>query len=127
MAQGNGMLRAFEFDDLFHELWLICRSITGDGLRESLRLIGERVPLEFREFETGMECFDWTVPKEWNIREAWIKDLQGRVIVDFSKNNLHILNYSLPKQGRIRREELLAHLYSRENLPDAIQQLKRYY
>ena len=69
-----------------------------------------------------MECFDWTVPKEWNIREAWIKDLQGRVIVDFSENNLHILNYSLPKQGRIRREELLAHLYSREDLPDAIQQ-----
>src|SRR4051794_36565235 len=78
------------------ELYPICRSITGGGLRQTLDVIGRHIPLQRFEVATGTEVFDWTVPREWNIRDAYIKDRSGRRVVDFSACNLHVLNYSTP-------------------------------
>ncbi len=78
------------------ELYPICRSITGDGIRQTLSLIGGRIPLQTFEVPSGTPVFDWTVPQEWNIRDAYIKDSSGRRVVDFQKCNLHVLNYSVP-------------------------------
>src|ERR1700751_2557258 len=74
------------------ELYPICRSITGDGIRRTLALIQSRIPLEISEVPTGTPVFDWTVPKEWNIRDAYVKDRNGRRVVDFRQLNLHVLN-----------------------------------
>ena len=78
------------------ELYPICRSITGEGIRQTLRGIQQRIPLQIFEVPSGTAVFDWTVPKEWNIRDAYIKDSSGRRVVDFQKCNLHVLNYSVP-------------------------------
>ena len=78
------------------ELYPICRSITGDGIRRTLALIQNRIPLKISEVPTGTQVFDWTVPKEWNIRDAYIKDSSGTKVVDFRQCNLHVLNYSTP-------------------------------
>lgn len=120
-------LEPFDFDEIFDELWPICRSITGDGLRQSLKILQRVVPIETREYETGLRCFDWEVPLEWNICEAWIKSRDGRVLVDFADNNLHVLNYSLPKKGVVSKDELFKHIHSRPDLPDAIPYRTCYY
>src|SRR5579863_4031774 len=78
------------------ELYPVCSSITGNGLREILRRIGKRIPLEVHEVPTGTAVFDWTVPREWNIRDAYVKAPSGKRVVDFLKSNLHVLNYSTP-------------------------------
>src|ERR1700691_1709317 len=78
------------------ELYPICRSITGNGIRRTLAMIQDRIPLQTFETPTGTPVFDWTVPKEWNIRDAYIKNSRGEKIVDFRKSNLHVLNYSAP-------------------------------
>jgi len=76
------------------ELYPICRSITGDGLRQTLARVQQRVALNISEVPTGTAVFDWTVPKEWNIRDAYIKDASGKKVVDLRHSNLHVLNYS---------------------------------
>jgi len=78
------------------ELYPTCRSITGDGIRQTLARIGERIPLAISEIPTGTEVFDWTIPKEWNIRDAYIKNMRGDRIVDFQRHNLHVMSYSVP-------------------------------
>lgn len=102
------------------ELFPICRSITGDGLRRTLRIIGQQIPLELHEVPTGTRVFDWTVPKEWNIRDAWIKDASGQKIVSFADSNLHIVNYSTPIRRRMTLAELRPHLFSLPTHPDWI-------
>jgi aminopeptidase-like protein len=94
------------------ELYPICRSITGDGVRQTLALINRRIPIETFEVPTGTAVFDWTIPREWNIRNAWIKNSRGDRIVDFQRCNLHVLNYSTPIRATLRLAELKAHLYS---------------
>src|ERR1041384_6591248 len=74
-------------------LFPLCRSITGNGVRKTLDIVSEIIPLDRYEIPTGTQVFDWVVPKEWNIREAWIKNSNGEKIIDFADNNLHILNY----------------------------------
>jgi aminopeptidase-like protein len=98
--------------DLVVALYPICRSITGDGLRHSLRLLQQRVPLELREVPTGTQVFDWTVPKEWNIRDGWIKSASGEKVVDFARSNLHVVNYSVPVRKRLSRAELEKHVHT---------------
>ncbi len=113
--------------NLMTRLFPLCRSITGDGVRETFRIIKERIPLEVTEVPSGTECFDWTIPDEWNIASAWIKDESGRTIVDFADCNLHVLGYSEPVSGTFTLEELKPHLHSNPNQPDVIPYLTSYY
>lgn len=105
---------------LAEELYPICRSLTGEGLRQTLKTLQRTLPLEIHEVPTGTIAYDWTVPNEWNVKDAFIKDLQGRRVVDFRESNLHLVGYSVPFRGIITREELLTHLYSDPVHPDWI-------
>jgi aminopeptidase-like protein len=112
---------------LIEELFPICRSITGDGVRKTLRILQDRVPIEIREVPTGTQVFDWTVPKEWNIRDAYIKDASGNRIVDFHRCNLHVVNYSVPVLTRLPLEQLREHLFALPEKPDWIPYRTSYY
>jgi aminopeptidase-like protein len=109
------------------ELYPICRSITGEGLRQTLAAIQKRIPLQISEVPTGTEVFDWTVPKEWNIQDAYIKDATGRRIVDFQACNLHVLNYSTPICKTMPLSELRPHLFTIPEHPDWIPYRTSYY
>ncbi len=109
------------------ELYPICRSITGNGLRATLTKIGEKIPLQLSEVPTGSQVFDWTIPREWNIRDAYIKDSTGARIVDFNRHNLHVVNYSVPVHARLSLEELKPHLISLPGQPDLIPYRTSYY
>src|SRR5438046_1424691 len=112
---------------LVRKLYPICRSITGNGVRETLRRIGEHIPLKLREVPTGTQVFDWTVPKEWNIRDAWVKNSDGIKVIDFKKSSLHVLNYSTPVHKRMSLAELREHLYTLPDHPDWIPYKTSYY
>jgi aminopeptidase-like protein len=105
--------------DLLERLFPICRSLTGDGVRETLDVIGERIALERTEVPTGVQVYDWTVPREWNIRGAHLDGPDGRVC-DFADSNLHVLGYSVPVNRRLSLEELRPHLFSDPERPDVI-------
>ena len=108
-------------------LYPICRSITGDGLRRSLEALRRFVPLGMREVPSGTQVFDWTVPKEWNIRDAYIKDSRGEKVVDFQKSNLHVVNYSVPVREKLGLAELRRHLFTLPDTPDWIPYRTSYY
>lgn len=112
---------------LISDLYPICRSITGDGLRQTVGMIQAQIPLTIHEVATGTSVFDWTVPKEWNIRDAYIKDSKGRRVVDFQASNLHVVNYSAPVHQRMSLEELKPHLFSLPEHPDWIPYRTSYY
>jgi len=101
-----------EMYGLVTELFPICRSITGDGLRETLAHLARRIDLTRHEVPTGTAVFDWIIPKEWNIRDAWVKDSGGERVIDFRRSNLHVLHYSTPVRRTVGRDELHAHLHS---------------
>jgi aminopeptidase-like protein len=107
--------------------WPILRSITGDGIRRTLELIRERVPLEVHEVPSGTPVLDWTVPPEWTIREAWIADAAGRRIVDLADSNLHVVSYSVPVRARMPLAELRPHLHSLPGQPSLIPYRTAYY
>jgi len=109
------------------ELFPICRSITGDGIRETLHRIGERIPLELHEVPTGTQVFDWTVPKEWNIRDAYIEDPNGRRVVDLADSNLHVVGYSVPVDTRMPLSQLREHIHTLPEQPDLIPYRTSYY
>jgi aminopeptidase-like protein len=111
----------------FDRLWPLPRSITGAGLRETLAILGELLPLEITEVPSGRAVHDWIVPKEWSVKAAYIVTPDGRRICDFAVNNLHLLGYSQPFRGRLGRAELDQHLYSLPEQPDAIPYLTSYY
>ena len=109
-------------------LWPINRSITGDGVRETLQLIKLHLPnLRIFEVDSGTKVFDWTIPKEWKIRSAWIIKPNGEKIADFSQNNLHVVGYSTPIHKKILLSELQDHLYSLPEQPTAIPYITSYY
>jgi aminopeptidase-like protein len=109
----------------------ICRSITGNGVRESLALLqkelGSAITLNIHEVPSGSHCFDWIVPDEWNIKDAYIADEAGNKVVDFQKNNLHVVYYSEPVNLELSLEELQPHLFSLPNMPTAIPYITSFY
>jgi aminopeptidase-like protein len=109
------------------EMFPICRSITGDGLRETLRLVGRDVPLEMVETPTGTPVLDWAVPNEWNIRGARVDGPDGRRVVDFADSNLHVLNYSVPVDAVVSLEELRDHVFTHPDDPDLVPYRTSYY
>lgn len=108
-------------------LYPICRSITGDGLRRSLQILRELIPLQISEVPSGTKVFDWTVPNEWNIRDAYIKNSRGERVIDFQRNSLHVLNYSVPVRCTMPLAELRPHLLSAPETPDWIPYRTSYY
>jgi len=116
-----------EMHDLANVLFPICRSLTGEGVRETLKIISRKIPIKINEVPTGTKVFDWSVPKEWNIRDAYIITPDGEKICEFKKKNLHVLGYSTPINKLISLNELQDHLYSIPNQPDAIPYVTSYY
>jgi aminopeptidase-like protein len=131
------LLKKLEEKDLAsigHELYTlaakmfpICRSITGDGIRQTLEMIRQEIPIEICEVRSGTTVFDWTVPKEWNIRDAYIKIPDGPRVVDFQHNNLHVMSYSVPVQATMLLSELRQHLFSLPDRPEWIPYRTSYY
>lgn len=116
-----------ELYDRIQRLYPICRSITGAGVRETLRLIGEEIEIVTQEIPTGTAVYDWTVPQEWNIRDAYIKSSAGERVVDFHSSNLHVVSYSVPVQKRLTLSALRSHLHSIPEYPDWIPYKTSYY
>ncbi len=116
-----------EIYDIIKELFPICRSITGNGVRESLKIIQKQIPIKINEISSGEKVFDWEIPKEWNIDDAFIKNAKGEKIVDFQKSNLHVVNYSVPINGKYTLDELKKHLHTLPNNPEWIPYLTSYY
>jgi aminopeptidase-like protein len=117
-----------EIHRLVTDLYPICRSITGDGVRQSLKILSQIVPLEIHEVPSGTPVFDWTVPKEWNIRDAYIKNPQGETIVDFQNCNLHVMGYSVPVDRKtVSLSELIPHLFTDAEHPQWIPYRTSYY
>lgn len=112
---------------LAQELYPICRSITGDGVRATLDRIGAELPIDVHEVPTGTPVFDWTVPREWNIREAWIKGPDGEKVIDFANHNLHLVSYSVPVHEHLTLEELRPRLHSLPDRPEWIPYRTSYY
>lgn len=116
-----------EMHVLVRRMYPLCRSITGDGVRATLDIIGELVDLERHAVPSGTEVFDWTVNDEWNVRDAYVADLEGRRLVDFGEHNLHLVGYSEPFSGVLTLEELLPHLHTLPDHPDWIPYRTSYY
>jgi aminopeptidase-like protein len=116
-----------EMMHLAEQLFPICRSITGNGVRQSLEILGRHIPLGVTEIPSGTPVLDWTVPREWNIRGAYIARLDGTRVIDFAANNLHIVQYSTPIDAVLPIEELRRHLHSLPESPDWIPYRTSYY
>lgn len=117
-----------EIHQFAKKLWPINRSITGEGVRQTLQSIKNHIPnLEVKSITSGSSVFDWTIPKEWIVNEAYIVTPNGEKICDFSENNLHLLGYSIPFDGKVNFEELKQHLYTLPDQPNAIPYITSYY
>jgi len=114
-------------EEYFDKLFPICRSITGDGVRQTFDILKEILPIKIHEVPTGTKCFDWEIPKEWNINDAFIITPEGKKIADFKISNLHILNYSIPINKEVSYDELVEHLHTLPAMPDAVPYHTSYY
>lgn len=116
-----------EMHDFIADLYPLCRSITGEGVRETLRRLQKRIPIVMHEVPSGTKVFDWTVPPEWNIRDAYIMNLRGERVVDFHRSNLHVVSYSQPVKRRVKLAELKEHLHTLTDRPSWIPYRTSYY
>ncbi|MFF9343882.1 MULTISPECIES: DUF4910 domain-containing protein [unclassified Streptomyces] len=116
-----------EMHALVKRLYPLCRSITGDGVRATLDIVGEYVPLQVHEVPTGTRVLDWTVPQEWNIRDAYVADGSGRRVVDFAASSLHVLGYSVPVSATLPLSELREHLHTLPEHPSWVPYRTSYY
>ncbi len=116
-----------EMIELARDLYPICRSITGEGVRSSLQILQQAVPLALHEVPTGTHVFDWTVPREWSVRDAYVKNQHGERVIDFRRHNLHVVNYSVPFHGHLTLDELRSHLHTLPEQPDWIPYRTSYY
>ncbi len=111
-----------------HTLFPICRSLTGDGFRKSLKIIKKEFPkLNIYKVASGTRVFDWHVPPEWNIKDAYILDKNNKRIIDFKNNNLHLVGYSIPVNKYFSKKELFNHIHSLPEQPKAIPYITSYY
>ena len=111
-----------------NDLFPICRSITGEGVRKTLNYCKNLHPeILIKKFQSGEKVFDWVIPDEWNIKDAYVSKLNGEKIIDFKNNNLHIVSYSIPINKIISKKELLEHIHTRDDIPDAIPYITSYY
>jgi len=117
----------FDIFALIRELFPICRSITGDGVRDTLQRLKRLIPIIVHEVPSGTSVLDWTVPNEWNIRDAWIRDAAGNKVVDFQRSNLHVVNYSVPVHRRMLLRDLRPHLFTIPEHPEWIPYRTSYY
>ena len=110
------------------KLFPICRSITGKGIRKTLKIIKDELPeLKIKSIKSGKKVFDWKIPSEWNIEKAYVLDNKNNKIIDFKKNNLHLVNYSIPINKKIKKKDLLSRLHVNKKLPNAIPYITSYY
>ena len=116
-----------EIYSLVEKLYPICRSITGDGFRQTLEHLRKEIPLAVHEVPSGTKVFDWTVPKEWNVRDAYVKNARGERVIDFQKHNLHLVSYSKPIHSKMPLGELRKHLHSLPDRPEWIPYRTSYY
>ncbi|KOT96069.1 DUF4910 domain-containing protein [Streptomyces ardesiacus] len=112
---------------LVERMYPLCRSITGDGVRATLRIVDEYIPLHVHEVPTGTQVLDWTVPKEWNVRDAYVADAAGRRVVDFAASSLHVLGYSVPVSATMSLAELREHLHTLPEQPSLVPYRTSYY
>ncbi len=126
-TEASGQESTREIELLLDRLWPILRSITGEGVRETLAILSEIVPLQRIEIASATKVFDWTVPPEWVVREAYVLTPTGERILNVRENNLHLLNYSAPFRGKLTRAQLDEHLHSLPDLPHAIPYVTSYY
>ncbi len=127
MSASHAMSAADAMWRFVERAYPICRSITGDGVRQTLALLGERIPLQVHEVPSGTRILDWTVPREWNLKSASIRGPRGEVIADAADHNLHVVSYSVPVRATLELEELLPHLHSLPERPDWIPYRTSYY
>jgi|TARA_B100001167_G_scaffold172861_1_gene124800 aminopeptidase-like protein len=116
-----------EMYGLIKDLFPICRSITGNGTRETLKIISELISIDVHEVHSGTRVFDWIIPNEWNIKDAYIKSPKGEKLVDFKESNLHILYYSTPIHKKISLKELKEHILTQPDRPKDIPYRTSYY
>ena len=102
------------------ELFPLPRSLTGDGVRRTLAALARDLPLDAVELPTGTRVFDWTLPREWNVREAWVETLDGHRVIDMAESTLHVLGYSTPVDAVVDLHELRDHLYTDPRSPDVV-------
>jgi aminopeptidase-like protein len=127
IADENDSNSGMEMYELIKELYPICRSITGNGVRKTLDIIRKHISLKVSEIPTGTTAYDWEVPKEWNIRDAYVRNQTGRKVIDWKKSNLHVLNYSIPVKRKMQLKELGKHLFTLPEQPNLIPYLTSYY
>ena len=110
------------------KLFPITRSLTGDGVKKTLNIIQKEFPkLKIKKFKSGTKVFDWNIPEEWNVTEAYVIDKYNNKIIDFKKNNLHLVGYSIPTKKNITKKKLFKNLYFLKNQTKAIPYITSYY
>ena len=128
MKKNNNLSIAKLYNFAKIQLFPLNRSLTGGGVRKTLSYIKLFFPkLSIKFFKSNIQVYDWKVPSEWNVKKAYVKDFNGKKIIDFKNNNLHLIGYSSPIKKKLRRDELLKRLHFLKNQPDAIPYITSYY